>query len=147
MVRLKSGFIIRCEEVVKDAAGKVVELHCSYVPESRSGEDTSGLKPQGVIHWLSAADAVRAEVRLYDRLFTVEDPAAEEDFKSTINPDSLRIMDNAYVEPALATAAMGDRFQFTRIGYFCVDPDATPEKMVFNRTVTLKDTWAKEQKK
>jgi glutaminyl-tRNA synthetase len=147
MVRLKSGFIIRCEEMVKDAAGKVVELHCSYVPESRSGEDTSGLKPQGVIHWLSAADAVRAEVRLYDRLFTVEDPAAEEDFKSTINPDSLRIMDNAYVEPALATAAMGDRFQFTRIGYFCVDPDATPEKMVFNRTVTLKDTWAKEQKK
>ena len=147
MVRLKSGFIIRCEEVVKDAAGKVVELHCSYVPESRSGEDTSGLKPQGVIHWLSAADAVRAEVRLYDRLFTVEDPAAEEDFKSTINPESLRIMDNAYVEPALATAAMGDRFQFTRIGYFCVDPDATPEKMVFNRTVTLKDTWAKEQKK
>jgi glutaminyl-tRNA synthetase len=147
MVRLKSGFIIRCEEVVKDAAGKVVELHCTYVPESRSGEDTSGLKPQGVIHWLSAADAVRAEVRLYDRLFTVEDPAAEEDFKSTINPDSLCIMDNAYIEPALVTASMGDRFQFTRIGYFCVDPDATPEKMVFNRTVTLKDTWAKEQKK
>jgi glutaminyl-tRNA synthetase len=147
MVRLKSGFIIRCEEVVKDDAGKVLELHCTYVPESRSGEDTSGLKPQGVIHWLSAADAVRAEVRLYDRLFKVEDPAAEDDFKATINPDSLQIMENALIEPALATASMGDRFQFTRIGYFCVDPDSTTEKMVFNRTVTLKDTWAKEQKK
>ena len=147
MVRLKSGFIIRCEEVVKDDAGKVLELHCTYVPESRSGEDTSGLKPQGVIHWLSAADAVRAEVRLYDRLFKVEDPAAEDDFKATINPDSLQIMENALIEPALATASMGDRFQFTRIGYFCVDPDSTTQKMVFNRTVTLKDTWAKEQKK
>jgi glutaminyl-tRNA synthetase len=147
MVRLKSGFIIRCEDVVKDADGKITELHCTYVPESRSGQDTSGLKPQGVIHWLSASDAVQAEVRLYDRLFKVEDPAAEEDFKSTINADSLQVIKNALVEPALAKADMGDRFQFTRLGYFCVDPDSTADKMVFNRTVTLKDTWAKEQKK
>jgi len=147
MVRLKSGFIIRCEGVVKNEQGKVTELQCSYVPESRSGQDTSGLKPQGVIHWLSATDAIRAEVRLYDRLFKVEDPAAEEDFKSTINPESLQVVENALIEPALAHADMGDRFQFTRLGYFCVDPDSTAEKMVFNRTVTLKDTWAKEQKK
>lgn len=147
MVRLKSAFIIQCEEVVKDSAGNVQELRCTYVPESRSGQDTSGLKVQGVIHWLSAADAKTAEVRLYDRLFIVEDPAAEENFKSTINPDSLRIIENAYIEPALAHAASGDRFQFTRLGYFCADPDSTPDKMVFNRTVTLKDTWAKEQKK
>ncbi len=147
MVRLKSGFIIQCESVVKDAAGNISELRCTYVPESRSGQDTSGLKPQGVIHWLSASDAVRAEVRLYDRLFKVENPAAEEDFKSTINPDSLKVIENALIEPALANAEMGDRFQFTRLGYFCADVDSTPEKMVFNRTVTLKDAWAKEQKK
>ncbi len=146
MVRLKSGFIIKCEEVVKDAAGKVVELHCSYVPESRSGQDTSGLKVQGVIHWLSATDAQPAEVRLYDRLFQVEDPAAEEDFKSTINPNSLTILENALIEPALAKAAAGEKFQFTRLGYFCADLDSTPEKPVFNRTVTLKDTWAKANK-
>jgi glutaminyl-tRNA synthetase len=147
MVRLKSGFIIRCESVDKDAAGNITALQCTYVPESRSGSDTSGLKPQGVIHWLSASDAVPAEVRLYDRLFKVEDPAAEEDFKATINGDSLQTVHHALVEPALASANEGDRFQFTRLGYFCVDPDSTVEKMVFNRTVTLKDTWAKEQKK
>jgi glutaminyl-tRNA synthetase len=147
MVRLKSGFIIQCESVVKDAAGNISELRCTYVPESRSGQDTSGLKPKGVIHWLSATDAVRAEVRLYDRLFKVENPAAEEDFKSTINPDSLKVIENALIEPALANAEMGDRFQFTRLGYFCADVDSTQEKMVFNRTVTLKDAWAKEQKK
>lgn len=146
MVRLKSGFIIKCEDVVKDAAGKVVELHCSYVPESRSGQDTSGLKVQGVIHWLSATDAQPAEIRMYDRLFQVEDPAAEEDFKSTINPNSLTIMENALIEPALAKATAGEKFQFTRLGYFCMDPDSTSEKPVFNRTVTLKDTWAKANK-
>lgn len=147
MVRLKSGFIIRCHEVIKDASGQITELHCMYVPESRSGHDTSGLKPQGVIHWLSAATAKVAEVRLYDRLFQVEDPAAEEDFKSTINPNSLRIIENAMVEPDLAEAKPGDKFQFTRLGYFCADLDGTAEKPVFNRTVTLKDTWAKETKK
>lgn len=147
MVRLKSAFIIRCDEAVKGAEGKVTELRCTYIPESRSGQDTSGLKVQGVIHWLSAEHARTAEVRLYDRLFRVEDPAAEEDFKSTINPDSLHIISQAFVEPALMEAKLGDRFQFTRLGYFCVDPDSKDTEMVFNRTVTLKDTWAKEQKK
>ena len=147
MVRLKSAFIIQCESVVKDAAGNVTEVHCTYVPESRSGQDTSGLKVQGVIHWLSAAHARRAEVRMYDRLFLVEDPAAEEDFKSTINPDSLDILENAMIEPALAEVEPGEKFQFTRLGYFCVDPDSTSENPVFNRTVTLKDTWQKEVKK
>ncbi len=147
MVRLKSAFIIRCEEVLKDADGQVKEVRCTYVPESRSGQDTSGLKVQGVIHWLSAGDAVQAEVRLYDRLFQVEDPAAEEDFKATLNPNSLTVLENAMIEPSLAKVSAGDRFQFTRLGYFCVDPDSTPAKPVFNRTVTLKDAWAKEQKK
>ncbi len=147
MVRLKSGFIIRCDSVAKDEVGKITELHCTYVPESRSGQDTSGLKPKGVIHWLSVATAQMAEVRLYDRLFQVEDPAAEEDFKSTINPDSLRVLENAMIEPALAEAQVGDKFQFTRLGYFCVDADSTADKKVFNRTVTLKDAWAKEVKK
>jgi glutaminyl-tRNA synthetase len=147
IVRLKSAYIIRCEAVIKDDAGNIKELHCTYVPESRSGQDTSGLKPKGVIHWLSASDAKPAEVRLYDRLFQVEDPAREEDFMSTINPNSLQVIENALVEPALIGAALGDRFQFTRLGYFCVDPDSSADKMVFNRTVTLKDTWAKESAK
>jgi glutaminyl-tRNA synthetase len=102
---------------------------------------------QGVIHWLSAPHAQTAEVRLYDRLFTMENPAEADDFLSVINPDSLHIVENAMVEPALATANVGDQFQFTRLGYFCVDPDSTPSKMVYNRTVTLKDAWGKEKKK
>jgi glutaminyl-tRNA synthetase len=143
MVRLKSAFIIRCDEAVKDAAGNVTEIRCTYIPESRSGQDTSGLKVKGVIHWLSAHNAQTAEVRLYDRLFQVEDPAAEDDFKKSLNPDSLEIIDNALIEPAPADAKLGEHFQFTRLGYFCLDPDATPGKPVFNRTVTLKDAWAK----
>jgi glutaminyl-tRNA synthetase len=146
MVRLKSAFIIRCDSVEKDAAGEVTAIHCSYVPESRSGQDTSGLKVQGVIHWLANGHAVEAEVRLYDRLFQVEDPAAEDDFKQSINPNSLEVLHNALVEPALKTAGTGEVFQFTRLGYFCVDPDSTDTKKVFNRTVTLKDAWAKSQK-
>ncbi len=146
MVRLKSAFIIRCDSVEKDAAGNVVALHCTYVPESRSGHDSSGLKPQGVVHWLSAAHTHRAEVRVYDRLFQVEDPASEDDFKQSINPHSLRTIENALVEPALLEGQIGDRFQFTRLGYFCVDPDSTSEKKVFNRTVTLKDAWTKGKK-
>ncbi|HRI61244.1 MAG TPA: glutamine--tRNA ligase/YqeY domain fusion protein [Saprospiraceae bacterium] len=147
MVRLKSAFIIRCEEVVKDAEGNIAEIRCVYVPESRSGQDTSGLKVQGVIHWLSASDAVRAEVRLYDRLFQLEDPAAEDDFKKSLNQNSLQVIENALVEPTLASVVPGEKFQFTRLGYFCVDPDSVAGKPVFNRTVTLKDTWAKEVKK
>jgi glutaminyl-tRNA synthetase len=143
MVRLKSAFIIRCDEAIRDADGNIAEIRCTYFPESRSGQDTSGLKVKGVIHWLSAQDAQTAEVRLYDRLFQVEDPAAEEDFKKTINPDSLEVIENALVEPALFQAEPGAHFQFTRLGYFCLDPDSRPDKPVFNRTVTLKDTWAK----
>ncbi|MGV3556688.1 glutamine--tRNA ligase/YqeY domain fusion protein [Larkinella arboricola] len=147
MVRLKGAYIIKCEEVVKDNAGEIIELRCTYIPESRSGSDTSGINVKGTIHWVSVAHAVEAEVRLYDRLLTVEDPSAEEgDFKNFINPNSLEIV-RAYVEPTLKAAKTGDRFQFIRKGYFCIDPDSTDEKLVFNRTVTLKDTWAKEQKK
>jgi glutaminyl-tRNA synthetase len=147
MVRLKSAYIIKCEGLEKDAAGNVTALHCSYVPESRSGQDTSGLKVQGVIHWLSAEHAKEAEVRLYDRLFQVEDPAAEEDFKKAINPNSLEVIENARVEPTLAEATQGSYFQFTRLGYFCPDQDSTDAKKVFNRTVTLKETWANAGKK
>ncbi len=144
MVRLKSAFIIECQQVLKNQDGTVREIHCRYVPESRSGQDTSGLKVKGVIHWLSAAHSQAAEVRLYDRLFQVEDPAAEEDFKKAIHPQSLESISTALVEPALLEVQPGDSFQFTRLGYFCVDPDSRPHKPVFNRTVTLKDTWAKE---
>jgi glutaminyl-tRNA synthetase len=147
MVRLKSAFILKCHDLRKDESGHVTEIHCTYVPESRSGQDTSGLKVQGVIHWLSAHSAQKAEVRLYDRLFQVEDPAAEEDFKQSLNPHSLKVLESALVEPALATAQAGEQFQFTRLGYFCADPDSTPGRPVFNRTVTLKDAWAKEAKK
>jgi len=141
MTRLKSAFIIRCDEAVKDADGNVTELHCTYFPESRSGQDNSGIKVKGVIHWLSAAHAQKAEVRLYDRLFQVEDPGAEEDFKNSINPNSLEIIKDALVEPALLDSNEGDRFQFMRIGYFCKDKYSTHENPVFNRTVTLKDSW------
>lgn len=147
MVRLKSAYIIKCNECVKDEQGRIIELRCTYVPESRSGQDTSGLKVQGVIHWLSAAHSLQSEVRLYDRLFQVEDPAAEDDFKKSINPNSLEIISNARIEPDLATAGVGDTFQFTRLGYFCIDPESSLEKPVFNRSVTLKDAWAKEVRK
>jgi glutaminyl-tRNA synthetase len=141
MVRLKSGFIIRCDEAVKDAAGKVTEIHCTYFPESRSSQDTSGIKVKGVIHWLSAQYAQKTEVRLYDRLFQVEDPGAEDDFKKSINPHSLETIEGALVEPALLDSNEGDRFQFMRIGYFCKDKYSTPNNPIFNRTVTLKDSW------
>ncbi len=148
MVRLKSAYIIRCDDVVKDEAGKVIELRCSYIPESKSGSDTSGINVKGTLHWVSAKHAVNVEVRLYDRLFKVEDVAnAEGDFKDHINTDSLTILDKVYAEPALLTDSPDLRFQFLRKGYFCLDKDSTPERPVFNRTVTLKDTWAKEAKK
>ncbi|WP_217603446.1 glutamine--tRNA ligase/YqeY domain fusion protein [Chitinophaga sp. GbtcB8] len=148
MVRLKYAYIIKCDSFDKDADGNITTVYCSYLPESRSGGDSSGLTVKGTIHWVSAAHAAKAEVRLYDRLFKVDDPNNEDgDFKSYINPDSLQVVENALIEPALASAKPGDRFQFLRKGYFCVDPDTTPEKLVLNRTVTLKDTWAKEAKK
>ncbi|MBI5916822.1 MAG: glutamine--tRNA ligase/YqeY domain fusion protein [Bacteroidetes bacterium] len=144
MARLKSAYIIQCDEVVKDADGKVTELRCTYFPNSKSGEDNSGLKPKTTIHWVSAEHAIPAEVRLYDRLFTVEDPANDErDFQELLNPDSLKVVENARLEPSLAAAKPGEYFQFIRLGYFTPDTDSAPGKPVFNRTVTLRDAWAK----
>lgn len=144
MVRLKSAFIIKCEEFIKDESGKVTELRCTYVPESRSGSDNSGINVKGVIHWVSAQHAIPAEVRLYDRLFTTEDMnSIEDDFKNHLNPNSLQILKTVYAEPELAKAKVGEHFQFLRMGYFCLDTDATSDKLIFNRTVTLRDTWAK----
>jgi glutaminyl-tRNA synthetase len=148
MVRLKSAYIIRCDEVIKDDNGEVLELRCTYFPESKSGSDTSGISVKGTLHWVSKAEAVPVELRLYDRLFSVEDPTdSEGDFKSFLNPDSLQVVKTAYAEPALATAALSDRFQFLRLGYFVQDKESSSEKLVFNKTVGLKDAWAKEVKK
>ena len=148
MVRLKGAYIVKCEGFKKDDAGNVTEIHCSYIPESKSGSDTSGIHVKGTIHWVNVATAKTAEVRLYDRLFKVEDPSSEDgDFKDYINENSLHILPNVYIEPALANAREGEQFQFLRKGYFCVDKESTIDKLVFNRTVGLKDTWAKEAKK
>ncbi|MFN6090457.1 MAG: glutamine--tRNA ligase/YqeY domain fusion protein [Cyclobacteriaceae bacterium] len=146
MVRLKSAFIIKCDTFVKDANGSITELHCTYVPESRSGSDTSGLSVKGVIHWVSARHAVPVEVRQYDRLFRVEDPALIGELADALHPDSIKFT-TAMAEPAIQSATKADRFQFMRTGYFCLDADATEEKLIFNRTVTLKDMWAKETAK
>jgi glutaminyl-tRNA synthetase len=148
-VRLRYAYLIRCVDVVKDpATGEVVELRCTYDPATRGGDAPDGRKVPATLHWVSAAHAMKAEVRLYDYLFTKPDPDDVEegqDFTANFNPRSLEIVE-AFVEPSLANAKPGDRFQFERVGYFCVDPDSTPEKLVFNRTVTLKDTWAKLEK-
>jgi glutaminyl-tRNA synthetase len=145
-VRLKYAYIIKCDEVVKDDAGNVIELRCTLDLESKSGGRTAGRKVKGTIHWVSAPHAIDAEVRLYDRLFTVPEPDASGDFKSFINPNSLEVV-NAKCEPALASARPEERYQFERLGYFALDPDSTPERQVWNRTVTLRDTWAKEAKR
>ena len=147
-VRLKSAYIIQCDEVIKDAAGNITELKCSYLPGSKSGGDQSNIKVQATIHWVSIPHAITAEVRLYDRLFKVEDPANEEgDFKDYINPDSLQVLSAAYAEPALKQAKFTEHYQFLRKGYFSLDKTSSEEKMVFNRTVTLRDNWVKEQAK
>lgn len=146
-VRLKHAYIVTCHDYVKDDNGQITEVHCTYVPNSKSGEDTSGLKVKGTIHWISAAHAKQAEVRLYDRLFNDENPAAAENFKDSINPGSLQIVERAYIEPDLANAIPGKGYQFIRLGYFTLDTHATPDHLVFNRTVTLKDSWGKEVKK
>ena len=148
-VRLRSAYYITCNEVVKDpATGEVVELRCSYDPETRGGSSPDGRKVKGTLHWVSAEHAIAAEVRLYDRLFLKENPEADNaDFESCLNPDSLKVLEKTFIEPSVAGAAPGTRYQFERTGYFCIDPDATPEKPVFNRTVTLRDTWAKVKKK
>ncbi len=148
-VRLRYAYIIKCEEVVKDENGNVIELKCSYDPETKSGS-SSQRKVKGTIHWVSSDTAINAEVRLYDRLFSVEDPEAdpEKDFKEFINPDSLQVINEAKLEPGLKEAKPGDRFQFERLGYFCADSkDSKPGNLVFNRTVTLRDTWAKIEKR
>jgi glutaminyl-tRNA synthetase len=147
-VRLKSAYIIQCDNLIKDHQGRITELHCSYLPESKSGADGSGLKVQGTLHWVSRAHAIPVTLRLYDRLFKVENPAMEEgDFKDYINPNSLEVISNALAEPSLADAKFGESFQFIRKAYFCLDKDSSEKQLIFNRTVSLKDTWVKENKK
>jgi glutaminyl-tRNA synthetase len=145
-VRLKYAYIIKCDEVVKDESGNVTELRCTVDLDSKSGGPTAGRKVKGTIHWVSAADAIDVEVRLYDRLFSVAEPDSSGDFKSFINPNSLEVV-TAKCEPALGDARADKRYQFERLGYFALDPDTTPENQVWNRTVTLRDTWATEAKK
>lgn len=148
MVRLKNAYIVRCDSFVKDADGNLSEIHCTYIPESRSGTDTSGIHVKGTIHWVCAKAAQTAELRLYDRLFRVEDPSNEDgNFKDYINPDSLIVISKAFIEPDLMDAVEGRGYQFIRKGYFCLDADSKPGKPIFNRTVTLKDNWARESQK
>jgi glutaminyl-tRNA synthetase len=145
-VRLRYAYYLKCVNAVKDADGNVVELHCTYDPDTRGGWSKDGRKVQATIHWVSAAHALDAEVRLYERLYNVPNPGEYEDVLQCLNPNSLEILTACKLEPGLKGAASGSRHQFERQGYFCVDPDSTPDKLVFNRTVTLKDTWAKIEK-
>ena len=142
-VRLRNAYLVTCTDVIKDAEGRVVELRCAYDPATRGGDAPDGRRVKATLHWVSAAHAIDAEVRLYDRLFVAEQPGDDADFLTQINPDSLGVVRDAKLEPSLAGAAIGARFQFERLGYFCVDPDSTPGAPVFNRTVTLRDSWAK----
>ncbi len=147
-VRLRYSYLIKCDEVVKDESGNIVELHCTYDPQSGQGSSSDGRRVKGVIHWVSAADAVEAEVRLYGNLFSKEDPNDVEEgktFLDYLNPDSL-IVQKAYIEPSLKEAKIGENYQFERVGYFCLDTDSTESNIVFNRTVTLKDSWSKMNK-
>lgn len=142
-VRLKNSYFIKCESVVKDEEGSITELHCTYDPETKGGNAPDGRKVKGTLHWVAASHAIDAEIRLYDQLFTLANTAEAEDFKTVLNPDSIEVLKGCKVECNLAETKPGDSFQFLRMGYFCTDPDSTPEKLVFNRTVSLKDTWAK----
>jgi glutaminyl-tRNA synthetase len=144
-VRLRYAYFVTCTRVVKDAAGEVVELRCSYDPATRGGDAPDGRRPKATLHWVSAAHAIEAEVRLYEHLFTREDPGADGDFLADINPRSLETLAGCKVEPSLGETPVGSTVQFERLGYFCPDPDSRPGRLVFNRTVTLKDTWAKLQ--
>jgi glutaminyl-tRNA synthetase len=149
-VRLRYAYFVTCTSVLKDAAGQVTEIHCTYDPATRGGNAPDGRKVKSTIHWVSAEHAVDAEVRLYDKLFTREDPNEVEegqDFTANLNPQSLEVVHGAKLEPSLRGATAGTGYQFERLGYFAVDPDTTPEKLVFNRTVALRDTWAKIEKK
>lgn len=149
MVRLKGAFIIQCDNFLKDASGNIVEIYCTYIPESRSGKDSSGLKVKGTIHWVSVEHALEAEARLYDRLFTDPDPTEHDgvDFLNFYNKNSLNVLSKIFVEPSLGVANTMNHYQFIRKAYFTVDSDSTPQKLIFNQTVTLKDTWAKEETK
>ena len=149
-VRLRYAYFITCQSVVKNEKGEIVEVHCTYDPASRGGNSPDGRKVKSTIHWVSAAHAVDAEVRIYENLFTKENPSDVEegqDFTANLNPNSLEVITSAKLEPSLANAAIGGQYQFERLGYFCVDPDSKPGEPVFNRTVALKDTWAKVEKK
>jgi len=142
-VRLRYAYFIKCERVIKNERGEIVELRCTYDPATRGGDAPDGRKVKATLHWVSAAHAIEAQVRLYDYLFTRPDPEAVADFTSVVNPNSLEVLTGCKLEPSLASAKVGDKFQFERQGYFCVDPDSTEGELVFNRTVGLKDTWAK----
>ncbi len=147
-VRLKGAYIVKCEDYFKDEKGNITEIHCTYDPESKSGGSGASRKVKGTLHWVSTTHAIDAEIRLYDRLFMDEDPAGhkDKDFKEFLNPDSLKVLSHGKLEPSLKTAKPGDKFQFQRLGYFCVDPDSTDNNLVFNRTVPLRDSWTKKNK-
>jgi glutaminyl-tRNA synthetase len=147
-VRLRAAYFVTCTDVVKDASGRVIELRCTYDPATRGGDSPDGRRPKATLHWLSARHALPAEVRLYDYLFERPDPGADgRDLFDDLNPDSERVVSGAFVEPSLAEARVGETVQFERLGYFCADKDTAPGALVFNRTLTLKDTWAKVQAK
>jgi len=148
-VRLRYAYFIKCVDVVKEKTGEIIELHCTYDPETRGGNAPDGRKVKATLHWVSAAHSIEAEVHLYDNLFVKANPTEdgnETDFKTYLNPDSLEVLTSCRVEPTLSSAKPGDRYQFERLGYFCVDPDSSDKKLIFNRTVTLRDTWAKIEK-
>ncbi len=146
-VRLRSAYFVTCTEVVKDDAGEIVELRCTYDPATRGGDAPDGRRPKATLHWVSAAHAVPAEVRLYDYLFKSPYPGADgADLFDDLNPESETVLSGCFVEASLADVPVGETVQFERLGYFCPDPDSAPDKLVFNRTLTLKDTWAKLQK-
>jgi len=146
-VRLRNAYFITCSNVIKDENGNIVELRCSYDPATHGGSSPDGRKVRGTLHWVSAAHGVPAEARLYGQLFNNPEPEASGDFIADINQDSVRVLSNCLVEPSLKDAQPGDRFQFERLGYFCVDTLSTPDRLIFNRTVSLRDTWAKRRKK
>ena len=148
-VRLRYAYFITCSDVIKDDKGEIIELRCTYDAATRGGAAPDGRRVKATLHWVSAQHAVEAEARLYENLFTAEDPQAdsERDFTEFINPDSLRVVNPIYIEPSVRNAAAGDRFQFERLAYFAVDEDSSADRLVFNRTVTLRDQWAKAQKK
>jgi glutaminyl-tRNA synthetase len=145
-VRLRCAYFITCTDVIKDAAGEIAELRCTYDPATRGGDAPDGRRVKATLHWVSAQHAIPIEVRLYDRLFTAEDPERVPDGQTILahlNPESLEVLHNCQAEPGLGSSRAGDRFQFERLGYFCVDPDSSPNGRVFNRTVSLRDTWAR----